>query len=439
MASALALLLLLSVLPCAVMAETGGDVGGSEGWFQFESNVNGATVHVDGKAVGTTPYTMSVYTTGAPYTSAYVSEAGYYDSSSQKLTMPDAGKTNTYYFTLQPIPTPTQVTTGSIDVKSSPSGAHLYIDGIFYGTTHQLATDFSAGRHSVRLEKDNYEAWTGNAKVTAGGVAYISATLRHVPTKGSISVTSSPSDAQITIDGNYYGKSPMVIGGIESGSHVVELYRPGYYEWTKRVDVRTGRVTYIDRTLSPEEKPTTGTIGVSSTPSYAYVYLDGVYEGQTVPGRNFIINNVAPGSHDVTLKLSGYVDSSSSVNVNSGQFSSVESVLTPGGSHPAPVDKGSIEVTSSPTGANIYLNNENKGLTPLTIKDLTPGSYTVTLKLSGYQDWTTTAEVSASGVSSVSGTLTPVQEPTKSGAFAFPALAALMVAGLACALLRRKD
>jgi hypothetical protein len=49
---------------------------------------------------------------------------------------------------------------------------------------------------------------------------------------------------------------------------------------------------------------------------------------------------------------------------------------------------GSISITSIPSGANIYLDNEYKGLTTLTMKNVENGNHLVIVRLNGYQDWT---------------------------------------------------
>jgi hypothetical protein len=49
---------------------------------------------------------------------------------------------------------------------------------------------------------------------------------------------------------------------------------------------------------------------------------------------------------------------------------------------------GNISVSSIPPGANIYLDNEYKGLTPLTLKNVENGNHVVLVRLPGYQDWT---------------------------------------------------
>jgi len=49
-----------------------------------------------------------------------------------------------------------------------------------------------------------------------------------------------------------------------------------------------------------------------------------------------------------------------------------------------------LRIRSTPSGADVYLNNRYMGITPLTIDDIDPGSYKITLMLDGYyseNDW----------------------------------------------------
>lgn len=63
---------------------------------------------------------------------------------------------------------------------------------------------------------------------------------------------------------------------------------------------------------------------------------------------------------------------------------------------PATPNTGSIFMTSSPSGAEIWVNNVDKGkVTPDSITGLNEGNYNVTLKLSGYKDTTISVSVTA--------------------------------------------
>lgn len=54
---------------------------------------------------------------------------------------------------------------------------------------------------------------------------------------------------------------------------------------------------------------------------------------------------------------------------------------------------GSITVTSAPTGANIYIDNVYKGLSPATFTGVPNGNHVVLVKLDGYQDFTKSVTV----------------------------------------------
>ena len=66
---------------------------------------------------------------------------------------------------------------------------------------------------------------------------------------------------------------------------------------------------------------------------------------------------------------------------------------------------GSIEISSSPTGATIYIDDIANGTTPRTIDDLIVGSYKITLKKAGYQDWAKMVKVEEDETTEVDGTL----------------------------------
>ena len=55
--------------------------------------------------------------------------------------------------------------------------------------------------------------------------------------------------------------------------------------------------------------------------------------------------------------------------------------------------KGTLNLTSSPSGSEIYLDNQFHGTTPVTIPEVGPGSHTLEYRHSGYKSWSTTITV----------------------------------------------
>jgi hypothetical protein len=91
-------------------------------------------------------------------------------------------------------------------------------------------------------------------------------------------------------------------------------------------------------------------------------------------------------------------------------------------------------ITSSPSGADAYLDNQYKGITPLTLTGVSPGTHTVTLKVNGYADWTGTVQVNSGQTTSVTATMTavptPTPTPTRTGLLPFAGIVAFGIVAI---------
>ncbi len=75
---------------------------------------------------------------------------------------------------------------------------------------------------------------------------------------------------------------------------------------------------------------------------------------------------------------------------------------------PLPEKTGSIKITSSPSGAEIYLDNEYHGTTPNTINAVPAGNHTVEVRERGYKTWSQDITVTSGSTASVLPSLVPV-------------------------------
>ena len=62
------------------------------------------------------------------------------------------------------------------------------------------------------------------------------------------SFSSTPSGAEITLDGRYMGNTPSVLG-LTTGTHVVVLFAPGFLEWKKELTVSSGSEVTVNASL----------------------------------------------------------------------------------------------------------------------------------------------------------------------------------------------
>jgi hypothetical protein len=116
-----------------------------------------------------------------------------------------------------------------------------------------------------RIEEKRKIPWLLIAGVTVigGALAYLllggSESSEEEASAGSIQVNSSPSGAQISLDGSDTGQvTNTTLTGITPGSHRVEVSKEGYVDYEETVSVTSGQTARVDASLSKH------TISVSS-------------------------------------------------------------------------------------------------------------------------------------------------------------------------------
>ncbi|HWQ66085.1 MAG TPA: PEGA domain-containing protein [Methanospirillum sp.] len=202
-----------------------------------------------------------------------------------------------------------------------------------------------------------------------------------IPGYGSLSVSSSPSGATIWVDNSSTNfQTPKTISSIPIGPHTLKLIKSGYSEYTQNITIVAYQTTKVSASLSRS-----GTLAISSKPTGAGIWIDGADTGKISPAS---ISTLTVGQHTIRLTKNGYADYSKTVTIQNGKTTSVSATLLSTG--------GSIAALSSPSSAQIFIDNENTGyITPKTITGIPAGQHIISIKKSGYQDWSKTVTVRA--------------------------------------------
>lgn len=123
--------------------------------------------------------------------------------------------------------TPPVEETGSVQVTSEPSGAEVYLDNQYRGTTPVSITAIPAGSHTLEVRERGYERWSAPLGVTKGSSANISAVLAGVPTTLPVTyATTTPAVnkknvPQIHVDGYWtWPQSPGTVNPVPLLVHV---------------------------------------------------------------------------------------------------------------------------------------------------------------------------------------------------------------------------
>jgi hypothetical protein len=111
--------------------------------------------------------------------------------------------------------------------------------------------------------------------------------------------------------------------------------------------------------------------------------------------------------------------------VNAGQIAYVDATFSqasayPQAASPASQQAGTIIASSVPSGGQVYLDNQFRGIAPVSIYNVAPGDHIVNMKIAGYADWSTSVRVQAGQVLQVPATFTPGGNPVATRA-ALPA------------------
>jgi len=373
--------------------------GGQSGYFSINSVPSGGDVYFDQVWQGQTPVSVQVSTTGNPSHSIVINKVGYNQWTSTYNGNPGSGQTIPITATLVPSPQ-----LGNIQVTSTPTGATVILDDIQTKIAPCSFNSVPVGTHSLTVYLSGYQTFYTSVNVQKDLTTNVAATLSPVVTIGSLSITSSPSGASVYVDNVYRGVTSTTVGNLQAGQHNVLLRKAGYQDWQNIVTINAGETSYLSPTLAVMQQPMYGTVTIMSIPAGADVYGDGVYIGRTREGSPLVFDQVKPGPHSLLLTKAGYESYTSTGTVVAGKNYDLNIKLFPV-TNPS---TGSISATSSPIGADVFINNIFKGLTPLTVDSLTPGSYTIVLRLSGYEDWRSSVSVSAGQTAQISATLLPV-------------------------------
>lgn len=295
------------------------------------------------------------------------------------------------------------------EINSEPSGAWACLD---HWNCHETPATFStepSSYHTISVTKDGY--LLSNQMIYASGPGRTTGLtvvlIPNTPHTGTLDIDSSPTGAGIWIDMQYYGNTPQIVGGLSAGTHSLTLRKAGYYDLKNSVEIVTGQTTSIAPALAVyPQQPGYGSFRIDSAPIGAAIYLNNNFQGTTVAlGESFDINQITPGQNTVRLTLPDYQTYYEVINVKEGMVYDIHAILVPVAPGPTPDTTGELTLRSKPSGANIYLDNAYRGITPLTLADIPQGNHVIILKMNGYQNWQSTVNVQGGVLSDVSGTL----------------------------------
>jgi serine/threonine protein kinase len=314
---------------------------------------------------------------------------------------------------------------GSIAVSSNPVGADISLDGRSLNQkTPYTITGLKAGNYSISVKLND----RSSEKVVAlkeGESASIDILIEQAQ-ENILEVNSDPAGASIWINGKDTGKkTPASIEKLSTGIHEIELKLPQYEVFSIQINV-SGKTPLSAKLIA--SRGNFGTVAISTIPEQCNITIDRQSYGLSPQEIK-----LAPGTYALIIEKDGYYPYSQTVFVSADQKISIKAELTkkpsstpaptptpspkppsppapkpppsPSPTPPPEPSTGTLWVVSDPDGAEVYVNNVFKGMTPLRLENTNSGSYTVKVVKDGYETQTKTATVSKGQIARVDFTL----------------------------------
>lgn len=263
----------------------------------------------------------------------------------------------------------------TIMLKAQKSGAQMEN----FGTIDKdgiIARPIELGTYTYTVVSDKYHNSEGRIVLNKRNGTHIEEVLLR-PNFSNITFKAAPG-VEIYINDEKVGVERWS-GDLKSGVYSVECRKPKHKSVVEMIKIEESNDRVIEL-RSPV--PITGVMVVTSAPSGATVNVDGKYRGKTP----MFIDSLLIGSHKVELSMPNYKSETTTVEIRENETAECNVTLS---------DIARMRIESSPSGADLYIDNRKVGATPYE-KSMPSGYYNVRLSKNGYQDFSKRVYLSSS-------------------------------------------
>lgn len=135
-------------------------------------------------------------------------------------------------------------------------------------------------------------------------------TLKKLGPKGSLVIKCNVDGAQVFIDGELLGETPLPKQQISVGEHSIKITKIGYTDYMDVIQILKGKTTTVEAELIP----VSSYLKLKGNVKGARVFIDDTYIGN-LP----IDYELKPGEHTIVVKKLGYYDHTEKVTVTPGE------------------------------------------------------------------------------------------------------------------------
>jgi len=246
----------------------------------------GATVNVDGNDLGQTPLVDLELAAGNHLVSVSMDR---YENFQTEVVI--EGRQTRQDLSVSLLPA-----WADVSFSTSPAGAMVTVDGVDIGQT-PLVAEILEGQHEVLVKLPAHKAWTDTIDVIAREEFLIpSITLEQAD--GLVLLQSTPSRANVTLDGVFQGQTPIELTVPPGTSHNLRFFLNGYEAANRSITTRPEEEASLHVTLDP----ILSSVEITVVPEDAELFVNGESRGT---GNRTI--ELLAASQTLEFRREGYV------------------------------------------------------------------------------------------------------------------------------------
>jgi tetratricopeptide (TPR) repeat protein len=126
----------------------------------------------------------------------------------------------------------------TLEVVSEPAGATVFINGRLAGATPVSLSGMSSGQYAVRIEKNGFQPVARTLDLPTTGAKVFEKLA--VSPAGSLRIDVKPRGAEVLLDGEMMGTTPLYIPAVPAGVHELVVRRTNFKTYSEKILVAPG-------------------------------------------------------------------------------------------------------------------------------------------------------------------------------------------------------
>lgn len=250
---------------------------------------------------------------------------------------------------------------GTLNLDIYPPSANVILNAIPVKLNEQGQEEVQLyyGRYTYKITDENYYPVDGRIRINSNNGQTLKIRMKQAFGWLNISCPEGLDGASIYVDDKIIDSTATSDRiPVKNGKHSLRIENPLYYTYTTEFSIEDSTTTHLPVILQQNY----GTVTLNATDPLSTIFVDGIAKAKgTWSGK------VATGNHTFECRRGYHIPSSRTLNIGNG------SNITVPLDAPTPIF-GTLDLTTTPDGASVYINDTLVGTTPLVKPDVLIGN-----------------------------------------------------------------